>query len=159
MGVEPRPLPVHSPRVANARKRGAPPQSRFPLRYRGRVQGGELALGGVRLRRGARPLPLRRRGVRLLQGVRQRTTLAGDGLHRVGRSGSFEASAFKVSQGLADNYIDGRSPNQLLSCRWTPHPSRCTSSKGAKPSGAVVCRAGVLRGSGPLGLVVSLFRV
>ncbi len=95
MGVEPRPLPVHSPRVANARKRGAPPQSRFPLRYRGRVQGGELALGGVRLRRGARPLPLRGRGVRLLQGVRQRTTLAGDGLHRVGRSGSFEASALK----------------------------------------------------------------
>ncbi len=55
-------------------------------------QGGWLAVGGVRLRRRARPLQIPGRGVRLLQGVRQRATAAGGGVHRVVRVGAEAAS-------------------------------------------------------------------
>ena len=87
----------------------------------------------------------------VIPGPRGRTTRSGpprlEGMHRGAPTerarGGLEALYVKGSLGLADNYIDGLGPNQLLSRRWTPHALRCASSKGAKPSGAVVCRAGV----------------
>ena len=52
----------------------------------------------------------------------------------------------KFSPGLADNYIDGQSPEQLLSRRWTFHPSSMRVLERSKNLfGVCVRRAGVLR--------------